>query len=139
MKNELLNIKEEITARKKLGKFDVVILGPSDNLFTRVFSLIINDPNIIHKYLNSYDLFLREHIIFPKDFKTIYYAEIIDKLMNIDILILTYENSDLLSLENLKTFYYLYYKQLDDKDKPVNIIIIERNNNINNNNEFLNK
>ena len=136
MKNDILTIKEEIISRKKMGKFDVVILGPSDNLFIRVFSLIINDPNIIHKYLNSYDLFLREHIILPKKFKNIYYPEIIDKLMNIDILILTYENSDLISLENLKTFYHLYYKQLDEKDRP---IIIERNNNKNNNNEFLNK
>jgi hypothetical protein len=47
--------------------------------------------------------------------------------MKIDVLILAYENTDFSSLENLKTIYHLYYKKLDENNKPINIIILERN------------
>ena len=132
MKNEILNINEEIISKKKEGKFDIVIIGTLDNSLSRIFSIIINDPNIKHKYLFSYDLCPRDQIFFPKNFQNTFHPEILDKLMKIDILILTYENADFLSIENLKTFYHLYYKQLDEKDKPINILIIERNTNGNN-------
>lgn len=60
------------------------------------------------------------------------YPEIIDKMVNIDILILTYNNSNKLTFEFLKKFYYLYYNKLEEEeDKPKNIIIIEFGNNFN--------
>lgn len=131
MKNEVLNtINDDIISKKKIGKFDVLILGIGNKLFSNIFSLIINDPNIKHKYLNNYDLCLRESINFPQNFENILRPEILDKLMNIDILILSYEVSDILSFENLKTFYHLYYQKLDEKYKPINVIIVESNNNI---------
>ena len=73
-----------------------------------------------------FNLSLRERHLFPKDFLTIFHPEIIDKFTKIDILILTFNKSDKLSFEYLKTFYYLYYTQLEEMDKPKNIIIIER-------------
>ena len=45
--------------------------------------------------------------------------------MNIDILILTYNSSNKISFEYLKTFYYLYYNNFEEKDKPKNIILID--------------
>ena len=114
---------------KKNDKFDVVILGnldKSEKLFSYTFPILLNDSNDRHKYLNRYDLWIREKISFPKDFIYIYNPEFLDNLMNIDILILTYNFANKLSFEYLKTFYYLYYKKLDYSSKPKNIIIIER-------------
>ena len=127
MKNEILNIKEKIISKKKLGKFDVVIIGTLDNSLTKIFSVTIDDPNIKHKYINSYDFCLRDQFLFPENFRNTFYPEILDKLMKIDVLILVYENTDFSSIENLKTFYHLYYKKLDESNKPINIIILERN------------
>ena len=39
MKNEILNIKEKIIAKKKIGKFDIVIIGTLDSSLTRIFSV----------------------------------------------------------------------------------------------------
>ena len=61
-----------------------------------------------------------------------------DKLNNIDILILVYTATDLLSFEYLKTFYYLYYLKFEENDRPKNIILIERDYTYNNNNEEIN-
>ena len=107
MKNEILNIKEDIILKKKSGKFDVVIIGTLDNSLTKIFSVTINDPNIKHKYINSYDFCLREQFLFPQSFRNTFHPEILDKLMKIDVLILAYENTDFSSRENLKTFYHL--------------------------------
>ena len=139
MNNDFMNIEEQIISNKKKGIFDVLIIGTFDKLFSQTFSLEINDPNIKHKYLNSYNLRLREQFLFPKNFLHIFYPEIIDKLMNIDILILGYEKSDLLSFEYIKTFYQLYYKQLTENERPKNILIFERNNIKDNNNKNNNK
>ena len=54
-------------------------------------------------------------------------------------LILVYENTDFSSIENLKTFYHLYYKKLDESNKPINIIILERNTTNNTGNKNKNK
>ena len=119
---------------KKNDKFDVVILGHIDkneNLFVKTFPIILNTSGVRHKYLNRYDLSIREQISFPKDFINTYNPEFLDSFMNIDILILTYNFSNKLSFEYLKTFYYLYYSKLEIKDKPKNIIIIERDYNQN--------
>ena len=50
-----------------------------------------------------------------------------DKMKNIDILILIYDKSNKLSFESLKRFYYIYYKKFEEKDKPKNIIVIKFN------------
>ena len=138
MKNEILTLQNEIISKKKLGKFDVVVIGILDNLFSQTFSVTINDPNIKYKYLNSYSLCLREEILLKKNFINTFCPEIIDKLMNLDILILSYEKSDILSFENIKTFYHLYYKKLEENEKPINTILIERNNNSKNNKKEIN-
>ena len=124
---------KEVTSEKnplkKSDKFDVVILGnidKKDNFFAKTFSIILNTSGIRHKYLNRFDLSIREIISFPKDFTNSYNPEFLDNLMNIDILILTYNSSNILSFEYLRTFYYLYYNKLEIEDKPKNIIIIER-------------
>ena len=114
---------------KKNDKFDVVILGnldKSEKLFINTFPILLSNSNDRHKYLNRYDLWIREIISFSKDFINIYNPEFLDNLMNIDILILTYNFANKLSFEYLKTFYYLYYAKLDNKSKPKTIIIIER-------------
>ena len=126
MEKEFLSLQNEVDLNKSMGKFDVVIIGVSDKIFLDTFSLILNNPNIYHKFLNSYDLILRDQIKFPSDFINIYHPEIMDKLMNIDILILSYDIFDIISFENIKTFYKLYYKKLEEKDRPNNVIIIER-------------
>ena len=127
MKNDIININEQINSKKNIGIFDVLIIGTFDNLFSKTFSLKLNDMNIKHKYLNSYDLRIREQFLFPKNFLYLFHPEIIDKLKDIDILILGYENSDLLSFEYIKTFYQLYYKLLNENEKPKNVLIFERN------------
>ena len=81
---------------KKNDKFDVVILGyidKNENLFVKTFPIILNTSGVRHKYLNRYDLSIREQISFPKDFINTYNPEFLDSFMNIDILILTYNSS----------------------------------------------
>ena len=119
----------EKSSLKKNDKFDVVILGnidQKDNLFEKTFPIILNNSGNRHKYLNRYDLSIREIISFPKDFINSYNPEFLDNFMNIDILILTYNFTNKLSFEYLRTFYYLYYNKLEIEDKPKNILIIER-------------
>ena len=109
--------------------FNVVIMGnydKKDNIFSNSFPITLNNSRIKSTYINRYVLSLRERHLFPKDFLTIFHPEIIDKFTKIDILILTFNKSDKLSFEYLKTFYYLYYTQLEEMDKPKNIIIMER-------------
>ena len=109
---------------------DVVIIGNFDikgDLFSNIFPLILNHSKYKHKYVNRFDLCLREEINIPNNFINVYYPEINDKLKNIDILVLTYNLSSNTSIENLKRFYYFYYNKLEEKDKPKGIIIIEFN------------
>ena len=111
--------------KEKHDKFYVLNIGDKlDKLFSDIF------PNKL-KYINRFKLILKEEIIFPNNFNNEYYPEIIDKMVNIDILILTYNNSNKLTFEFLKKFYYLYYNKLEEEDKPKNIIIIEFGNNFN--------
>ena len=119
--------KESIDDKK--DTFDVVIIGSFDKqetLFSKTFPILLNNSNIMHKYLNKFDLSLRERIILPKDFINNFHPEILDKLGNIDILILTYNIKENITFEYLKTFYYLYYQKLEENDRPKTIIIIER-------------
>ena len=114
---------------EKKDTFDVVIIGSFDRqetLFSKAFPILLNNSNIMHKYLNNFDLSLRERIILPKDFIKNFHPDILDKLGNIDILILTYNIKENITLEYLKTFYYLYYQKLEENDRPKTIIIIER-------------
>ena len=123
-------IKENYDEENLENNFDVVIMGnydKQDKIFSNAFPILLNKSKIKYKYINRYILSIRERQIFPKDFLNIYHPEIIDKFMKIDILILTFNKSDKLSLEYLKTFYYLYYTKLEEMDKPKNIIIMERN------------
>ena len=111
-------------------KFNVIILGKYDKnekLFSKTFPVILNESNTRHKYINRYDLCIKEHILFPKDFLNVFHPEIMDLLLKIDILILIYDKSNKISFDYLKTFYYLYYKKFEEIDKPKNIILIERN------------
>ena len=106
---------------KAIDKFDVIILGDYDEneqLFKKTFPLS-------HKFINRFELSLREEIKFPKDFIYTYNPEIMDKLINNDILILSYKASNKLSFEFIKKFYYLYYSKFEEKDKPKTIVIIE--------------
>ena len=122
-------IKENSEEVKLENNFNVVIIGNYDKqekIFSNTFPILLNKSSIKHKYLNRYILSIRERHLFPKDFLNIYHPEIIDKFMIIDILILTFNKSDKLSFEYLKTFYYLYYTKLEEMDKPKNIIIMER-------------
>ena len=125
--NEIL--KHDFLEEKKIGKFNIIILGKKDddnqNLFSEIFPIFENKNR--HKYLSKFDLCLKEEIFFPQDFLNIYSPKIIDKLLNIDILILTYNEANQTSFEYLKRFYYLYYNKLEENDKPKNIIIIEFN------------
>ena len=112
--------------QKRDGKLDVVIIGDYDKkekLFIKTFPLLKNNKK--HKYLNRFDLFIREEIQYPKEFLIQNVPELNDKMADIDILILTYNTSNKISFEFLKKFYYLYYNKLEEKDKPKNIIIIE--------------
>ena len=98
----------EKSSLKKNDKFDVVILGnidKKDNLFEKTFPIILNTSGIRHKYLNRFDLSIREIISFPKDFINSYNLEFLDNFMNIDILILTYNFTNKLSFEYLRNFY----------------------------------
>ena len=63
---------------KAIDKFDVIILGDYDEneqLFKKTFPLR-------HKFINRFELSLREEIKFPKDFIYTYNPEIMDKLIN---------------------------------------------------------
>ena len=125
--NEIL--KHDFLEEKKNGKFNIIILGNKDdenkNFISETFPILENKYR--HKYLNRFDLCLKEEIVFPKDFLNIYFPIINDKLLNIDILILTYDRTNKDSFEYLKRFYYLYYNKLEENDKPKNIIIMEFN------------
>ena len=121
--------KENSNEDKLQNNFNVVIMGNYDKqekIFSNTFPVLLNNSSIKHKYINRYILSIRERHIFPKDFLNIYHPEIIDKFMKIDILILTFNKSDKISFEYLKTFYHLYYTKLEETDKPKNIIIMER-------------
>ena len=123
------NSRNDLKESKK-NEFDVVILGNYDRqekIFSKTFPILLNDSNIKHKYLNRYNLSIRERIIFPKDFLDIFHPEILDSFHNVDILILIYNKEDKLSFDYLKTFYYLYFTKLEDKDKPKQLILLERN------------
>jgi len=53
----------------KNGKFNVIILGKCDRneqLFSKTFPVILNESSIRHKYINRYDLFISDYILFPK-------------------------------------------------------------------------
>ena len=130
MKNNQ-NLKRLPTNERKFSKFDVVILGKhnieSEEFFSKAFSITID--NFKYKFINKCGLCIREKIIFPKNFINGFCPEIIDKMKNIDILILTYNSSNKLSFEMIKRFYYLYYSKFEEKEKPKNIIIIELNSN----------
>ena len=109
-------------------KFNVMLIGDydeDDGLFSKIFPIKLNDSNIKHKYINRFDLCIIEEIKFSYNSIDIFSSFFIDKLMNIDILILTYNLSNNLSFEYLKNFYYLYYNKLEEKDKPKYIILIE--------------
>ena len=115
---------------QKNNKFNVIILGKYDKnekLFSKAFPVILNETNIRHKYINRYDLCIKEHILFQKDFLNVFHPELMDALSKIDILILIYDKSNKISFEYIKTFYYLYYQKFEEIDKPKNIILIERN------------
>ena len=91
---------EKSSKGKKNDKFDVVILGILDKnevLFKETFPILLNDSNNRHKYLNRYDLSIRDTISFSKDFTNIYNPEFLDNFNNIDILILTYNCKNKLS------------------------------------------
>jgi hypothetical protein len=121
--------KENSDEGKLKNNFNVVIMGNYDKqekIFSNTFPVLLNNSSIKHKYINRYILSIRERHIFPKDFLNIDHPEIIDKFMKIDILILTFNKSDKISFEYLKTFYHLYYTKLEETDKPKNIIIMER-------------
>jgi len=114
----------------KNGKFNVIILGKCDRneqLFSKTFPVILNESSIRHKYINRYDLFISDYILFPKDFLNFYHPELMDLISRKDILILIYDKSKKFSFDYLKTFYYLYYLKLEEIDRPKNIILIERN------------
>ena len=111
-------------------KFNVIILGKYDKnekLFSKTFPVILNESNTRHKYINRYDLCIKEHILFPKDFLYVFHPELMDLILKIDILILIYDKSNKISFDYIKTFYYLYYQKFEEIDKPKNIILIERN------------
>ena len=139
------NIKKYPSKERKFTEFDVVILCEPNNevvkFFSKIFPKIIN--NFKYKFINKYGLCRREEIYFPKNFINDFFPEIIDKMRNIDILILAYTTSNKSSFDLLKRFYYIFYNKLEEKDKPKNIIIIELNSKTkgeeNNDNTYLNK
>ena len=70
-----------------------------DKLLLNSFPIILENSNIMQKYLNKFNLSVRKIITFPKNFSNDYYPEFLDKLMNIDILILTFNLRDILSFK----------------------------------------
>ena len=131
-----VSVKPDFLEEKKNGKFNLKILGKKDdnkNLFSETFPILIK--KFRHKYLSRFDLCLKEEIVFSKDFLNIFNPKIIDKLLDVDILILTFTGSNNTSLEFLKRFYYLYYNKLEENDKPKNIILIEFDHNSNDSNK----
>ena len=124
MNNELNNNKS--LRIKRNNQIEIVFLSDNNDneeYISILFPIILNNNR--HKYLNRYDFFLKESMIYPNNFRNIYYPEFIDKLKSIEILIISYNIQNKLSLEYLKTFYYLYYNKLEENDKPKNIIILE--------------
>ena len=125
-------MKQTSSRDKIVDKFDVIILGDygeNEKLFAKTFPFK-------HKFINRFDLFLKDKIKFPNDFMNFDYPEIMDKLLNSDILILTYYASNKLSIEYLKRFYYLYYCKFEEKNRPKKIILIDFDcNSTNKNNE----
>ena len=121
------NEKQNSLIEKRFDKYDVVIIGDfifeAENFFSKLFSESLN--NYKYKFINNVGLRMREEVKFPKDFINVYYPEILDKIINIDILFLTIDSSNKSSIELLTKFYYLYYNKLEKNDKPKNIIIIE--------------
>ena len=132
MSKESSSRSNSLNSNKKKYQFDVVIMGNYENtetLFLNTFPIEDNNSSNIkyrYKYLNRCNLILRETIKFPQHFEIAYQPELMDKLNNIDILILVYTATDELSFEYLKTFYYLYYLQIEEQNRPKNIILIER-------------
>ena len=120
---------KDLSEKKRNGQFDIVIIGDYDEnekLFSNTFPILKN--NLRHKYLNRFDLCIREEIKYPKEFAIKYYPEFMDKMANIDILILTYNASNKLTFELLQKFYYIYYNKLEERDKAKIIIIVEFDN-----------
>ena len=117
---------KDLSEQKRNGHFDIVIIGDYDDnekLFSNTFPIL--KKNLKHKYLNRFDLCIREEIKYPKEFAIKYYPELMDKMANIDILILTYNASNKLTFELLQKFYYIYYSKLEERDKAKVIIIVE--------------
>ena len=86
----------------KNSNFNAIILGKYDKnekLFSKTFPVILNESNTRHKYINRYDLCIKEHILFPKDFLNVFHPEIMDLLLKIDILILIYDKSNKISFD----------------------------------------
>ena len=99
--SEKTKSKNDLKESKKNG-FEVVILGNYDiqeKIFSKAFPILLKNSNIKHKYLNRYDLSIRERINFPKDFLDIFHPELLDNFHNIDILILIYNKKNIISLE----------------------------------------
>ena len=120
--------KTSASESKIKDKFNVIIIGSinkDEKLFLNSFPMKIPNSNIRAKYLNRFELSIREAITFPEDFSIAYYPEILDKLKNIDILILNYNINDKLSFKYLQKFYHLYFTKMEDTDKPKNVIILE--------------
>ena len=121
--------RKDLLPGKTNDEFVVVIMSSYDKIeknLLDIFPLSKKDSKHNYKYVSRYIFSIKESITLPKDFTTQSYPEIIDKLKQIDILILTYNVFDKLSFEYLKTFYYLYFVKLEEDDKPKNIIILER-------------
>ena len=55
-----------------------------EKLILSAFPILLENSNIRKKYLNRFDLSIRERIPFPEDFLNVYYRRILDKLINID-------------------------------------------------------
>ena len=122
------NHRNSIAERKIKDKFNVLVMGSGDNqekLLLESFPILLDNSKIRHKYLNRFDFLIKERITFPKNFLNADCLELTDHLVNIDILILTYNMADKLSFEFLKKFYYLYFTKMEKQDKPKNVIIIE--------------
>ena len=95
--------------KEKHDKFYVFNIGDKlDKLFSDIFPYKI-------KYINRFKLILKEEIIFPNNFNNEYYPEIIDKMVNIDILIFTYNSSNKLAFEFLKIFIIYIIINLNKK------------------------
>ena len=132
MSKESCNRSNSLNSNKNIYKFNVIIMGnyeKEETIFLKAFPMEDNSSSnkkYRHKYLNRCDLVLRETIKFPQHFEITFQPELMDKLNNVDILILVYTANDELSFEYLKTFYYLYYLKMEENNRPKNIILIER-------------